>query len=146
MYRIGGSALELDISECDLPTIRMVNEMFIESGNGEYKCSVFGTLEREIGETVSRHNSYCTNEHKYCVSVSRPKEKHYGLRDKIDFKKTILNGKFLGVLNFNLMIPIEDAQNHRELDVYYIYVSDGSFFFAIVYSINSFYTFSPNVI
>lgn len=32
------------------------------------------------------------------------------MRDKIDFKKIIVDGEFLGVLNFNLMIPVKDAQ------------------------------------
>ena len=32
------------------------------------------------------------------------------MRDKIDFKKIVYNGVLIGVLNFNLMIPVEDAQ------------------------------------
>lgn len=32
------------------------------------------------------------------------------MRDKIDFKKIIHNGTLIGVLNFNLMIPVENAQ------------------------------------
>lgn len=32
------------------------------------------------------------------------------MRDKIDFKKIIHNGVLIGVLNFNLMIPVENAQ------------------------------------
>lgn len=32
------------------------------------------------------------------------------MRDKIDFKKIVHNGSLIGVLNFNLMIPVEDAQ------------------------------------
>ena len=31
------------------------------------------------------------------------------MRDKIDFKKIVHHGKFIGVLNFNLMIPVEDT-------------------------------------
>ena len=27
------------------------------------------------------------NQHKYCVPLSKPKEKHKSMRDKIDFKK-----------------------------------------------------------
>ena len=50
------------------------------------------------------------NEHKYCVPLSKPKKKHEKMRDKIDFKKIVHNGVLLGVLNFNLMIPIENAQ------------------------------------
>lgn len=53
------------------------------------------------------------NQHKYCVPLSKPKEKHKSMRDKIDFKKIIHNGEFLGVLNFNFMIPVEDAQIHK---------------------------------
>ena len=53
------------------------------------------------------------DEHKYCVPLSKPKDKHRLMRDKIDFKKIIHNGEFLGVLNFNFMIPVEDEQIHR---------------------------------
>ena len=49
------------------------------------------------------------NEHKYCVPLSKPKKKHEKMRDKIDFKKIIYQGELIGVLNFNLMIPVEDA-------------------------------------
>ena len=49
------------------------------------------------------------NEHKYCVPLSKPKKKHEKMRDKIDFKKIVHHGKLIGVLNFNLMIPVEDA-------------------------------------
>ncbi len=31
------------------------------------------------------------------------------MRDKIDFKKILYQGELIGVLNFNLMIPVEDA-------------------------------------
>ncbi len=48
------------------------------------------------------------NECKYCVPLSKPKIKHEKMRDKIDFKKIIYRGEFLGVLNFNLMVPVED--------------------------------------
>ena len=50
------------------------------------------------------------NKHKYCVPLSRAKPKHEKMRDKIDFKKIMYNGVLLGVLNFNLMIPVEQAQ------------------------------------
>ena len=48
------------------------------------------------------------NEQKYCVPLSKPKKKHEKMRDKIDFKKIVYRGELIGVLNFNLMIPIED--------------------------------------
>ncbi len=35
------------------------------------------------------------------------------MRDKIDFKKIIHNESLIGVLNFNLMIPVENAQIQR---------------------------------
>ena len=31
------------------------------------------------------------------------------MRDKIDFKKIVHNGILIGVLNFNLMISVEDT-------------------------------------
>lgn len=53
------------------------------------------------------------NEQKYCVPLSKPKKKHEKMRDKIDFKKIIYKGNLIGVLNFNLMIPVEQAQIQR---------------------------------
>ena len=53
------------------------------------------------------------NGKKYCVPLSKPKKKHEQMRDKIDFKKIIYQGTLIGVLNFNLMIPVEDRQLQR---------------------------------
>ncbi|MCD8326220.1 MAG: type III toxin-antitoxin system ToxN/AbiQ family toxin [Lachnospiraceae bacterium] len=47
---------------------------------------------------------------KYCVPLSKPKPKHRQMKNKIDFKKIEYQGEFLGVLNFNLMIPVSNAQ------------------------------------
>lgn len=48
--------------------------------------------------------------HKYCIPLSSPKEKHMKMKNSMDFSKIEINGKLLGVLNFNLMIPIEEEQ------------------------------------
>ena len=45
---------------------------------------------------------------KYCIPLSSPKEKHKHMRNSMDFSKIEVNGKLVGVLNFNLMIPIEE--------------------------------------
>ena len=50
---------------------------------------------------------------KYCVPLSKPKKKHEKMRDKIDFKKILYKNTLIGVLNFNLMIPVEQAQIQR---------------------------------
>lgn len=50
------------------------------------------------------------NTHKYCIPLSSPKEKHKKMKGAMDFSKIEVDGKLLGVLNFNLMIPIEEAQ------------------------------------
>lgn len=51
------------------------------------------------------------NEQKYLIPLSHPVAKHKKMRPKADFDKIIdKNGKLLGVLNYNLMIPVEDAQ------------------------------------
>ncbi len=55
------------------------------------------------------------NDHKYCVPLSKPKDKHKEMRDKIDFKRIIIDEKIIGVINFNLMIPVEENQL-REID------------------------------
>ncbi len=48
--------------------------------------------------------------HKYCIPLSSSKEKHRKMKNSMDFSKIELNGNLLGVLNFNLMIPVEEAQ------------------------------------
>ena len=48
--------------------------------------------------------------HKYCIPLSSPKEKHKNMKNSMDFSKIEVNGNLLGVLNFNLMIPIEEEQ------------------------------------
>ena len=48
--------------------------------------------------------------HKYCIPLSSPKEKHKKMKNSMDFSKIEINGKLLAVLNFNLMIPIEEEQ------------------------------------
>jgi protein AbiQ len=49
-------------------------------------------------------------DHKYCIPLSSPKAKHHSMRNSMDFSKIEVDGKLLGVLNFNLMIPIEEPQ------------------------------------
>ncbi len=53
------------------------------------------------------------NKCKYCIPLSSPKQKHQQIRDKIDFKKILMGDTIIGVLNFNLMIPVESAQIKR---------------------------------
>ena len=48
--------------------------------------------------------------YKYCIPLSSPKAKHKKMKNSMDFSKIEVDGKLLGVLNFNLMIPIEEAQ------------------------------------
>ena len=48
--------------------------------------------------------------HKYCIPLSSPKEKHKKMKNSLDFSKIEVQGKLLGVLNFNLMIPVEGEQ------------------------------------
>jgi len=48
--------------------------------------------------------------HKYCIPLSSPKEKHKHMKNSMDFSRIEVEGKIIGVLNFNLMIPIEEKQ------------------------------------
>ena len=50
------------------------------------------------------------DKHKYCIPLSSPKAKHNRMKDSMDFSKIVVDRKLLGVLNYNLMIPIEEAQ------------------------------------
>lgn len=50
-------------------------------------------------------------EHKYLIPLSHPAEKHKKMKPRADFDKIFdKKGKMLGVLNYNLMIPVEDKQ------------------------------------
>lgn len=46
------------------------------------------------------------NNYDYYVPVSSTKEKHYKMKEDIDFIKILHNDTILGVLNINNMIPI----------------------------------------
>ncbi len=46
--------------------------------------------------------------HKYCIPLDHPKEKHYTMKNDIDFSRIYVDNKLLGVLNFNNMIPVSD--------------------------------------
>lgn len=51
------------------------------------------------------------NERKYLIPLSHPVEKHKRMNPRADFDKIInKNSKLLGVLNYNLMIPVEEQQ------------------------------------
>ncbi len=51
------------------------------------------------------------NNRKYLIPLSHPVEKHKKMKPRADFDKiTDRKGKLIGVLNYNLMIPVEDAQ------------------------------------
>ena len=51
------------------------------------------------------------NQRKYLIPLSHPVEKHKRMNPRADFDKIInKNGKLLGVLNYNLMIPVEEHQ------------------------------------
>ena len=51
------------------------------------------------------------NEKKYLIPLSHPVAKHKKMSTRADFDKIIdKHGKLLGVLNYNLMIPVGEAQ------------------------------------
>lgn len=51
------------------------------------------------------------NDKKYLVPLSHPVEKHKKMVPRADFDKIVdKHGKLLGVLNYNLMIPVEEPQ------------------------------------
>lgn len=66
------------------------------------------------------------NEFNYYVPISSVKEKHYKIKEGMDFIKIMENDKIISVLNINNMIPIldnnvtllkyENIENYREFD------------------------------
>ena len=54
------------------------------------------------------------NKRKYLIPLSHPVDKHKKMKPRADFDKIFdKHGKLIGVLNYNLMIPIEDKQIYR---------------------------------
>lgn len=46
----------------------------------------------------------------YCIPLSSPKPKHQRMKSAADFSRICdKNGKLIGALNFNNMIPVEDS-------------------------------------
>ena len=45
---------------------------------------------------------------KYCIPLSHPKAKHKNMANNSEIQKIEVEGKLIGVLNFNLMIPVTD--------------------------------------
>ncbi len=56
------------------------------------------------------------DDHKYCIPFSSPKKKYKKMRNSMDFSKIEVDGELLGVLNFNLMIPVDESLL-QEIDV-----------------------------
>ena len=50
------------------------------------------------------------NGRKYCIPLSHPKEKHKHMANNAELQKIEVDEKIIGVLNFNLMIPVTDKQ------------------------------------
>ena len=54
------------------------------------------------------------NKRKYLIPLSHPVEKHKKMKPRADFDKIIdKRGKLIGVLNYNLMVPVTDEQIQR---------------------------------
>ena len=49
------------------------------------------------------------DEHKYCIPLDHPKDKHYKMKNDVDFTRIFDGDKLIGVLNFNNMIPVDDG-------------------------------------
>lgn len=50
------------------------------------------------------------DDREYCIPLSHPKEKHKNMANNSELHKIEVEGKLIGVLNFNLMIPVTEAQ------------------------------------
>lgn len=57
-----------------------------------------------IGIVVVHHDR------QYCIPLSHPKEKHKKMANNAELQKIEVEGKLIGVLNFNLMIPVTENQ------------------------------------
>ena len=48
-------------------------------------------------------------DHMYCVPLDHPKEKHYKMKNDVDFTRIFDGDKIIGVMNFNNMIPVNES-------------------------------------
>ncbi len=49
------------------------------------------------------------DKYKYCIPLDHPKDKHYNMKNDVDFSRIFDGDKLIGVLNFNNMIPVNDS-------------------------------------
>ncbi len=49
------------------------------------------------------------NDHMYCVPLDHPKDKHYTMKNDVDFTRIYDGEKLIGVMNFNNMIPVNES-------------------------------------
>ena len=54
--------------------------------------------------------------HMYCIPLDHPKEKHYKIKNDVDFTRIFDGDRIIGVLNFNNMIPVDETVV-KKLDV-----------------------------
>ena len=54
--------------------------------------------------------------HMYCIPLDHPKEKHYKIKNDVDFTRIFVGDRLIGVLNFNNMIPVDETVV-KKLDV-----------------------------
>lgn len=68
------------------------------------------------------------NNYNYYVPVSSPKEKHYKMKDGIDFIKIKKEDRILGVLNLNNMVPVLNkyvkSLKYNEIEEYRTFKTD----------------------
>lgn len=68
------------------------------------------------------------NEFDYYVPISSAKEKHYKIREGMDFIKIMQDDRIIGVLNLNNMIPISDENvqvlKYKDIEKYRDFSSD----------------------
>ena len=49
------------------------------------------------------------DEHKYCIPLDHPKDKHRTMKNDVDFTRIYDGDKLIGVMNFNNMVPVDDS-------------------------------------
>ena len=49
------------------------------------------------------------NRRQYCIPLDHPKDKHYKMKNDVDFTRIFDGDKIIGVLNFNNMIPVDES-------------------------------------
>ena len=115
---VSGNVKRLRKSSLVIYNVEMIQEkLFLYTLDMKYVRDLHRADDRVLSVSPQIHKNnrpfvgvvIILDKHKYCIPLSHPKEKHYSMKNDIDFSRIIVENKLIGVLNFNSMIPVNDS-------------------------------------